>query len=108
MIRRMYLIHISITLPLRPLPLLHAGLFLSLYVHVCLSFAAFEDVGVDLQRPLVATCGSAVVAGMLALGLDQVGIKAPVYDVSPSGKEEGEEKKEDGEKAGGNISDPRV
>jgi len=59
--------------------------FVTSPIHICL--AAFEDVGVDLKRPIIATCGSAVVAGVLAFGLDRIGIKAPVYDVSFSLRE---------------------
>jgi len=46
--------------------------------------AAFEDVGVDLKRPIITSCGSSVSATMLALSLNQLGIKVAVYDVSLS------------------------
>jgi len=45
--------------------------------------AAFEGAGVDLSRPLVATCGSGVSAAVLALGLARLGrADAAVYDGS--------------------------
>lgn len=45
--------------------------------------AAFEAAGVDLDRPVVATCGSGVTASVLALGLAHAGLtRAKVYDGS--------------------------
>jgi len=45
--------------------------------------AAFEQAGVDLDRPIVTTCGSGVTAAVLALGLARLGREAtPVYDGS--------------------------
>lgn len=45
--------------------------------------SAFEAAGVDLQRPVVATCGSGVTASVLALGLAHAGLtRAKVYDGS--------------------------
>jgi thiosulfate/3-mercaptopyruvate sulfurtransferase len=45
--------------------------------------AAFEGAGLDLARPVTATCGSGVSAAVLALGLYQVGRRdAAVYDGS--------------------------
>ena len=49
---------------------------------VCLSSSVFESAGVDLSKPLLVTCGGAVVAPFLAFSLFQLGINAPVYDVS--------------------------
>ena len=46
------------------------------------SFAAFESSGVDVEKPLLVTCGGAVVAGLLAFSLYQLGKQVPVYDVS--------------------------
>jgi thiosulfate/3-mercaptopyruvate sulfurtransferase len=45
--------------------------------------AAFEGAGVDLDRPIVTTCGSGVTAAVLALGLARLGRQeTPVYDGS--------------------------
>lgn len=45
--------------------------------------ATFETVGVDLDRPVVTTCGSGVTASVLALGLASAGLtRAKVYDGS--------------------------
>lgn len=44
---------------------------------------AFTDAGVDLDRPIVTTCGSGVSAAILALGLARLGRwRTPVYDGS--------------------------
>ena len=44
---------------------------------------AFEAAGVDLDRPVVTTCGSGVTASVLALGLHLLGRKqVAVYDGS--------------------------
>ena len=43
----------------------------------------FESSGLDLERPVVTTCGSGVTASVLALGLHAIGTKAvAVYDGS--------------------------
>jgi thiosulfate/3-mercaptopyruvate sulfurtransferase len=39
-----------------------------------------ETAGVDLARPIVATCGSGTSACALVLALDLLGRKAAVYD----------------------------
>ena len=45
--------------------------------------AAFEGAGVDLDQPIVTTCGSGVTAAVLALGLARLGrADTPVYDGS--------------------------
>lgn len=45
--------------------------------------AAFEAAGVDLDKPIVTTCGSGVTAAVLALGLARLGREdTPVYDGS--------------------------
>ena len=45
--------------------------------------AAFKAAGVDLERPIVTTCGSGVSAAILALGLARLGHwSTPVYDGS--------------------------
>jgi len=45
--------------------------------------AAFEDAGVELDEPIVTTCGSGVTAAVLALGLARLGRQdTPVYDGS--------------------------
>ena len=43
----------------------------------------FESTGLDLERPIVTTCGSGVTASVLALGLHKVGARdVAVYDGS--------------------------
>ena len=44
--------------------------------------AAFEESGVDLDRPIVTTCGSGVTAAVLAFGLHLLGRDAALYDGS--------------------------
>ena len=44
--------------------------------------AAFERAGVDLDRPIVASCGSGVNATILTLALDTIGVTSAVYDGS--------------------------
>jgi thiosulfate/3-mercaptopyruvate sulfurtransferase len=44
--------------------------------------AAFQSAGVDLEKPIVTTCGSGVTAAVLSLGLARLGVEAPVYDGS--------------------------
>lgn len=45
--------------------------------------AAFEGASVDLDKPIVTTCGSGVTAAVLALGLSRLGREdTPVYDGS--------------------------
>ncbi|MGM0585931.1 MAG: 3-mercaptopyruvate sulfurtransferase [Pseudomonadota bacterium] len=45
--------------------------------------AAFEGAGVDLSRPVIATCGSGVTACVLALALERIGHRQhSVYDGS--------------------------
>ena len=44
---------------------------------------AFEGAGVDLSRPVIASCGSGITAGVLALSLARLGrFDAAVYDGS--------------------------
>lgn len=44
--------------------------------------AAFTDVGVDIDRPVVTTCGSGVTAAILTLGLAELGRPSRLYDGS--------------------------
>ena len=45
--------------------------------------AVFEAAGVDVARPVVASCGSGVTAGVVAFALAQLGqAEAAVYDGS--------------------------
>ena len=45
--------------------------------------AIFDAAGVDLQRPVIASCGSGITAGVVALGLARLGrTDAAVYDGS--------------------------
>lgn len=44
--------------------------------------AAFQEVGLDLNRPVITTCGSGVTAAILTLGLHLLGRSARLYDGS--------------------------
>lgn len=45
--------------------------------------AAFKKAGVDLDKPMITSCGSGVTAAILAFGIDAIGKKLPtVYDGS--------------------------
>ena len=44
--------------------------------------AAFEEAGIDLDRPVVTTCGSGVTASTLAFGLHLLGKESALYDGS--------------------------
>ena len=44
--------------------------------------AAFEDAGIDLDQPIVTTCGSGITASTLAFGLHLLGKDAALYDGS--------------------------
>jgi thiosulfate/3-mercaptopyruvate sulfurtransferase len=45
--------------------------------------AAFKEAGVDVHKPVVASCGSGITAAVLALALATVGNRrAAVYDGS--------------------------
>ena len=44
--------------------------------------AAFRDAGVNLDRPMVMTCGSGITASVLAFGAHLLGCNAAVYDGS--------------------------
>ena len=44
--------------------------------------AAFRDAGVDLDRPVVTSCGSGVTAAILSLGLAELGRTSRLYDGS--------------------------
>lgn len=43
---------------------------------------AFEQAGIDLDRPIVTTCGSGITAATLAFGLHLLGREAALYDGS--------------------------
>lgn len=42
----------------------------------------FERAGVDLHKPMVATCGSGITAAVVAFAAYMLGKEVPVYDVS--------------------------
>ncbi|PZO02517.1 MAG: 3-mercaptopyruvate sulfurtransferase [Alphaproteobacteria bacterium] len=44
--------------------------------------SAFHDVGIDLDRPIVTTCGSGVTAAVLSLALAELGTDSRLYDGS--------------------------
>ncbi|WP_296173253.1 3-mercaptopyruvate sulfurtransferase [uncultured Brevundimonas sp.] len=44
--------------------------------------AAFRDAGVDLDRPIITSCGSGVTAAILTLGLAELGRSSRLYDGS--------------------------
>lgn len=44
--------------------------------------AAFTDAGIDLDRPVITTCGSGVTAAILTLGLAELGRPSRLYDGS--------------------------
>ena len=45
--------------------------------------AAFDSAGVDIEKPIVTSCGSGITAAIVALALQQVGAKeVAVYDGS--------------------------
>lgn len=43
---------------------------------------AFDRAGVDLDRPIVTSCGSGVTACVVSLALDRIGVPSRVYDGS--------------------------
>ena len=47
----------------------------------------FEKAGIDLSKPLVVSCGSAMVAGMVAFTGHLLGKEVAVYDVSCHGNQ---------------------
>ena len=44
--------------------------------------AVFESAGIDLDKPVVATCGSGITGATLAFGLHLLGKDAALYDGS--------------------------
>lgn len=44
--------------------------------------AAFEDAGIDLDQPVITTCGSGVTAAILSLALAELGRASRLYDGS--------------------------
>ena len=45
-------------------------------------FTVFEKAGIDLDLPLVASCGSGMTASVLAFAAYMIHKDVPVYDVS--------------------------
>ena len=63
------------------------GIMCSLYImiHVLLYInpnTVFDQSGVDVNKPLILTCGGAVVAPFVAFAASLIGLDLPVYDVS--------------------------
>eukprot|EP00731_Ephydatia_muelleri_P003919 Em0002g95a len=54
----------------------------STIMSVSFSHLVFENAGVDLNKPMVASCGSGITACTLALGAAILGKEVPVYDGS--------------------------
>ena len=48
----------------------------------CFVNAEFEKAVIDLDKPLVVSCGGAIVAGLVAFTAHLLGKEVPVYDVS--------------------------
>ena len=46
------------------------------------SNTVFDQSGVDISKPLILTCGGAVVAPFVAFAASLIGLELPVYDVS--------------------------
>jgi len=44
--------------------------------------ALYSELGIDLERPVISSCGSGVTASILALALKQSGVDVAVYDGS--------------------------
>ncbi len=44
--------------------------------------AAFRDAGIDLDRPVITSCGSGVTAAIISLGLAELGRPSQLYDGS--------------------------
>lgn len=44
--------------------------------------ALFADAGIDLDRPMIATCGSGVTAAVIAFAAHRLGRSVPIYDGS--------------------------
>jgi len=44
--------------------------------------AVFDDAGIDLTKPVVATCGSGITAAVLVFGAHLLGADAALYDGS--------------------------
>lgn len=44
--------------------------------------AEFKAAGIDLDKPILATCGSGVTACWIAFAASLLGKEVPVYDVS--------------------------
>ena len=43
--------------------------------------AVFDEAGIDMERPLVASCGSGITACIVAFAAHMLGKDVPVYDV---------------------------
>ena len=55
---------------------------MSCELSVCLSVVEFEKAGIDLDKPLIASCGSGITACWIAFAASLLGKEVPVYDVS--------------------------
>jgi len=52
------------------------------YLEPKLLTQAYVKSGIDLEKPVVTTCGSSVTAAVLSLGLEIINLKSAVYDGS--------------------------
>ena len=52
-----------------------------LLLRIIIVYAVFEQAGIDLDQPLVASCGSGVTASVLSFAAYILHKDVPVYDV---------------------------
>ena len=57
-------------------------MFMYWFCYVILLCTEFSHAGVDLNKPIIATCGSGVTACWIAFAASLLGKDIPVYDVS--------------------------